>query len=105
LGEKPIFASALSLIGGILEIIIGINVVSWEKELLEQVLGGFGAAFGVWIGVYWIILGLIITIVAVMMCIRPSSTEFGGKIIIALSAISLVNIVAFIGGVFALIWE
>jgi len=101
LGEKPTAAFALSLIGGILGLLGGIVIAaffaawSWLIGFL-----GLGAMFGV----YFIVIGLVTIIGAVMMYNNPSSTHTWGIVILILSIISA-NIFGLIGGIMALVWK
>ena len=99
LGEKPTAAFVLSLIGGILWLLFGLAVAA-IGGLVTWFIGGIGAIFGV----YFIIMGLIVTIGAVMMYNTPSSAHTWGIVILILSIISA-NIFGLIGGILALIWK
>jgi ABC-type transport system involved in multi-copper enzyme maturation permease subunit len=64
-------------------------------------LGGIGAIFGF----YWIILGLIIILGAVLMYSNPSSTHTWSIVILVLLIISGLNIFALIGGILGSVWK
>jgi hypothetical protein len=64
-------------------------------------LDGKGAIFGF----YWIILGLIIILGAVLMYSNPSSTHTWSILILVLSIISGLNIFALIGGILGIVWK
>ena len=98
--EKPTAAFALSLIGGILELLGGF-VATVIHGAVTLSAGGSGAV----IGVCYVILGLIITLGSVLMYINPSSTHTWGGVILILSIISIFNIIALIGGYLALAWK
>ena len=104
LGEKPTAAFALSLIGGILGLLGGIAFLaffaawSWLFGFLG--LGGIGAM----IGAYFLVIGLITLIGAIMMYNNPSSTHTWGIVILILSIITA-NIFGLIGGILALVWK
>lgn len=98
--EKPTAAFALSLIGGILELLGGIAIAAF-LGLFTWFIGGIGAIFGF----YWIILGLIITLGSVLMYNNTSSTHTWGIVILILSIISGLNIFALIGGILAITWK
>lgn len=100
LSEKPTAAFALSLIGGILQLLGGIAIAALMGAL-TWFLGGIGAI----LGVYWIILGLIITLGAIMMYNQPSSAHTWGIVVLILSIISGLNIFALIGGILAITWK
>jgi len=101
MGEKPTAAFALSLIGGIFGLLGGIVIAaffaawSWLIGFL-----GLGAMFGV----YFIIIGLITIIGAIMMYNNPSSAHTWGIVILILSIISA-NIFGLIGGILAIVWK
>lgn len=98
LGEKPTTAFALSLIGGILSLILGIAVAARWWSL-------FFTDMDVILGAVWIIVALLTILGAVMMYNKPSSAHTWGIIIVVLSIISGVNIITLIGGVLALRWK
>jgi uncharacterized membrane protein len=97
LAEKPTTAFVVSLIGGILEILLGIAVAARWTVLVPGMDVTFGA--------YFIILGLIMILGAVMMYNKPSSAHTWGIIIVVLSIISGLNIITLIGGILALRWK
>ena len=98
--EKPTTAFALSLVGGILELLGGVLLAVWLGAL-SWFFGGILALFGF----YWIILGLIIVLGAILMYNNPSSAHTWGIIILVLSIISGLNIFALIGGILAMTWK
>jgi hypothetical protein len=100
LEDKPTAAFALSLIGGILELLGGIAIAALLAAA-TWFLGGIGGVFGA----YWVILGLIITVGSILMYNNPPSTHTWGIVILILSIISGLNIIALIGGVLAIVWK
>ena len=98
--EKPTAAFALSLIGGILELLGGIAATVIFAAVTSS-SGGVGAI----IGVCYMILGLTITLGSILMYIDPSSTHAWGSVIFVSSVISVLNIVALIGGYLAIVWK
>jgi MFS family permease len=96
---KPTAAIVLTLLGGILEIIFGITMSI--GGLLTWFLGSIGVLFGL----YWITLGSVIVIGAILIYYQPSSARSWGIVIIVLSVISGLNIFALIGGILAIVWK
>jgi hypothetical protein len=99
LGEKPTTAFALSLIGGILQLLLGIVIAAGWAVLISR--GMIDTIFGA----FWIVLSLITIIGAVMMYNKPSSARTWGIIIVVLSIISGLNILTLIGGIMAMRWK
>lgn len=98
MGEKPTTAFALSLIGGILQLLLGIAIAAGWVLLL-------GGTMDTIFGAYWIILSLITILGAVMIYNKPSSAHTWGIIIVVLSILSGLNIITLIGGVMAMRWK
>ncbi|MCJ7424515.1 hypothetical protein MUP01_09655 [Candidatus Bathyarchaeota archaeon] len=100
--EKPTAAFALSLVGGILELLLGIAIAGVTGAIFAFIgLEALGLVFGA----YWIILGIIILLGAIMLYNNPASTHTWGIVILILSIISGLNIFALIGGILAMVWK
>jgi hypothetical protein len=101
--EKPTAAFALSLIGGILQLLLGI-VVAAVFAAVGFLTFGAGWVFSI-LGGYELVIGLITIIGAVMMYNNPSSAHTWGIVILILSIISMLNIFSLIGGILGIIWK
>jgi hypothetical protein len=95
--ERPTGAFVLTLIGGILQLVLGIVIVGGWYALVGQ---GWDMAFGA----YWTALAAITMLGASMMYSRPSSVRTWGTIIIVLSIVSGINLLTLIGGILARRW-
>ena len=96
MAERPTGAFVLTLLGGILQLILGIVVAAgWYK---------FGTGWDVPFAAYWIALAAATMLGAFMIYSKPSSTRTWGTIIIILSIISGINLLTLIGGILARRW-
>lgn len=98
MAEKPTTAFVISLVGGILQLLLGIAVAGRWYPM-------FGTESDVIFGAYLIILAVITILAALMMYNKPSSAHTWGTIIIVLSIITGLNIITLIGGVLARRWK
>ena len=101
MAEKPTTAFIVTLIGGILEILLGVALAA----RLMVLVSGMDPNTNVMIGAYFIVLGLIMILGAVMMYNKPSSAHTWGIIIVILSIIAGLNIITLIGGMLAIKWK
>jgi hypothetical protein len=101
--EKPTAAFALSLIGGILQLLAGIVIAAVFAAV------GFWTFGAGWViallGGYELVIGLITIVGAVMMYDNPSSAHTWGIVILILSIISGLNIFSLIGGILGIVWR
>jgi hypothetical protein len=96
MGEKPIAALVLSLIGGFLGLFVGVaTAVGWMIP---------GAGFAFWVGIYWTANAIVILIAAFMMYTSRTSINRSSLIVIILSIFGT-NILALTGGILANKWE
>lgn len=101
LGEKPTTAFVVSLIGGILQLLLGVALAARQIVLVS----GIDPNTNVMFGAYLIIFAIITILGAVMMYINPSSAHTWGIIVMVVSIISGLNIISLIGGNLARKWK
>ncbi len=106
MGEKPIAAFVLSLIGGIFVLLGGI-ALAIVGAIVALFTYGAGAILGI-----FAIFGIIIIIGAIMMYTSPGSARTWGIVVLVLGIISMIGIVtalggllSLIGGILAIVWK
>lgn len=127
-GQSPNGASALSLAGGVVMLLggglfylwlggagLGYGTFGWMTAGYQGMMGGYGASFGFMYGliIIGLVSGVVVTIGAVMLSLRPAGHDMWGTLILVFSLIGFLGmggffigaIVGVVGGILALNWR
>lgn len=98
-GEKPRAAYIISLIGGIIGLLLAIGIL-----VAREFFGPLGAFFGGMLALIPLIFSVIVLVGAIMIRSgEPKKVKNGSIIVIVFSILSVLGIIALIGGILALV--